>query len=253
MIQRQVIVDGLSIRYCESSSSGLVILLLHGWGDSAVTFARLESKLGVNYRLIAVDLPGFGGSETPRETWGLDNYAQFVASFMQKIEVKPLAILGHSNGGAIAIRGLSSGQLDAQKLILLASAGVRSDYQGKKKVYRWAAKLAKTATAPLPKHTRDKLKKKAYQSIGSDMFVAENLQETFKKVVTDDVQNDAKKINIPTLLVYGSEDTATPPRYGELFSRLIPDAKLEIIDGAGHFVHHDAPVRVEQLVEDFLQ
>src|SRR5690606_6749255 len=145
-------------------------------------------------------------------------YAQFVTSFLTKIQVQPVAIIAHSNGGAIAIRGLAAGELKTEKLILLASAGIRDEYKGRKKAVRLLAKGAKILTAPLPSRVQQKLKRKAYKAIGSDLFIAEHLQETFKRIVTDDVRDDAAKIAVPTLLVYGSEDTDTPVKYGQILA-----------------------------------
>src|SRR5689334_4037297 len=132
----QVVVDSLLTRYTREGK-GKQVLLLHGWGDSAAGFRVLQHALAKKYCVTAVDLPGFGGTQAPPAPWGLDDYAQFVAHFFTKIEDKPVyAIVGHSNGGAIAIRGLGSGVLNADKLVLLASAGIRGTYKGRVKALR---------------------------------------------------------------------------------------------------------------------
>ena len=248
----QVVVNDLLTSY-EKTGTGPTILFLHGWGDSAETFKALALKLQGQYTTVTVDLPGFGGSQAPKETWGVDNYAQFVHQFLQKIEIKKVhGVIAHSNGGTIAIKALAKGEVSSDTLVLIASAGVRDVYKGRKKALRIVAKAAKLATYPLPKSVQTKLKKKAYKTIGSDMFVAEHLQETFKKVVTDDVQADAATLRLPTLLIYGSKDEATPASYGTLFHQAITGSDLEIIEGAGHFVHHDEPDKVFMLVQGFL-
>ena len=120
-----VIVDNLDIHY-ELKGRGRLLLLLHGWGDDYHTYAGLMSELEHSYQLLALDLPGFGGSEPPKQSWNLDNYAELTAHFMAKLGLDPIyAIIGHSNGGALAIRALATGVLKANKLVLLASAGVR--------------------------------------------------------------------------------------------------------------------------------
>ncbi len=245
----QVIVDSLLVNYRSIGKEKETIVMLHGWGDSSSTFDRIASTLSNKYTIILIDLPGFGGTQPPSQSWGLDEYAKFVADFLQKINCKNIkAIVGHSNGGAIVLRGLGSGVLSAGKLVLLASAGIRDQYKGRKKVLRLVAKTAKLMTKPLPKQVQARLKKKAYRAIGSDLFVAEHLQETFKRIITDDVQADAEKVRIPCLLIYGSEDTATPPEYGEIYHRLIKNSKLHILPNAGHFVHLDQPDEVTQLI-----
>ncbi|MCA9332142.1 alpha/beta hydrolase [Candidatus Saccharibacteria bacterium] len=249
----QVVVNALMTSY-DKVGSGPAVLLLHGWGDSRKTFDTLINRLSDSFTLISLDLPGFGGSQSPNEPWGLDEYAKFVAEFLQKVECQNLmAVVGHSNGGAIALRGLGSGVFGADKLVLLASAGIRDHYRGRKKGLRLAAKTAKLMTKPLPKQVQARLRKKAYKAIGSDLFVAEHLQETFKRIITDDVQADAAKIHSPCLLIYGSEDSATPPGYGEIYRKLIDGSRLHIIAGASHFIHQSHTEQVSKLVEDFLK
>src|ERR1700761_1960117 len=102
----QVVVDSLLTQYVRTGK-GKVVLLLHGWGDSAAGLRDLQAVLGKRYDVIALNLPGFGGTGNPPVAWGLTDYAQFVAHFLHKIGVSDVyAVLGHSNGGAIAIRGL---------------------------------------------------------------------------------------------------------------------------------------------------
>ncbi len=248
-----VIVKGSAVNY-QVSGKGPVVVLLHGWGDNIATFKELTKSLQLKYTVIALDLLGFGGSEVPKEVFDLEKYAQFVSNFLYKIDMKHVyAFVGHSNGGAIAIRGLSSGILKSDKLVLLASSGVRSSYTGRKKIFRLAAKTAKYPTMLLPKSTQAKLKKRVYKAIGSDMFVSEHLQETFKQVVREDVVHDSAMIQQPTLLIYGSIDKSTPLNYGEKFNKQIENSKLEIIDGADHFLHHTHGQKVNKLVIGFLE
>ncbi len=248
----QVVVNSLMTSY-EKVGSGPVVLMLHGWGDTSGTFSELLKELSGSYTAVALDLPGFGRTQAPPVAWSLNDYCDFVAEFLRKIDVKkPYCIIGHSNGGAVAIRGVASQKLRVSKLVLLSSAGVRDVYHGRKKVLRIAAKVAKAVTYLLPKQLQDKVKKRAYGIIGSDLFVAEHMQETFKRIVTDDVQADAHKLTTPTLIIYGSQDTATPPTYGRLYEQTVSNSKLHILDGAGHFVHHDEPQKVRKLIQEFL-
>lgn len=248
----QVVVDSLLTSY-ERAGTGPVILFLHGWGDSAQGFSQLTTALQAEYTIVAVDLPGFGSTQPPQESWGVEDYALFVSHFLEKIEIdKVHAVIAHSNGGTIAIKALATKKVASDSLVLLASAGIRDVYKGRKKALRLAAKAAKAATYPLPKTIQSKLKKKAYKTIGSDMFVAEHLQETFKKVVTDDVQADAATLKLPTLLIYGSQDQATPVSYGQRFHKAIHGSDLEVLEGAEHFVHHDEPEKVLMLIKGFL-
>lgn len=249
----QVIVDSLLTHY-EVHGKGKLVLLLHGWGDSVAGMKHLQASLAKKHKVIALDLPGFGTSQAPDSAWGLDDYAYFVSHFLAKIDAAGLkAIVGHSNGGAIAVRGMARGWLSADALVLLASAGIRGEYKGRVKALRIITKAGKALTAPLPKAIKQKLRKKVYTTVGSDMLVAEHLQETFKKVVTDDVRADAARLTLPTLLVYGDKDDATPVTYANIFHETIRGSTLEIIPGTGHFVHTEAPEKVVKLIEGFLK
>ena len=122
----QVVTNSILTHY-ELSGTGPVLLLLHGWGDRLETFDAITSMLQKTFTVVRLDLPGFGGTEAPQETWGLEQYAGFVSDFMTKLDIpKPRALIGHSNGGAVAITGLAHKTLQADRLILLASAGIRN-------------------------------------------------------------------------------------------------------------------------------
>lgn len=247
----QVVVDGLMTNYV-SVGKGKTVVMLHGWGDTSSTFAGLTAELSKKYKVIAVDLPGFGKTQAPGQAWTLDDYAAFVGTFLNKISVKPYTLVGHSNGGAIAIRALSSHVISTDRLVLLASAGIRGQYNGRNKVLRMVAKTGKLLTKPLPRSVQKRLRTKMYQTVGSDMLVAEHLQETFKNIVSDDVRAEAASIQVKTLLVYGNNDSATPPSYGHMLKDQLPHGTLHIIKDAGHFVHHDSQLQVTDYIMEFL-
>jgi len=249
----QVIVDSLLTTYhIFGKDKPNTVLILHGWGDNSVSWLKFAGQLASDYQVVVLDLPGFGKTDMPHHVWGLDDYAAFVASFLQKIDLAPYAIVGHSNGGAIAIRGLATGAIGTERLVLLASAGIRTIDGGRKRLLRVVAKAGKVLTLPLPSAARTKLRRKLYTAVGSDLLVAEHMQETFKRVVGQDVQSDAAMLSLPVLLAYGEDDTATPPVYGRLLHQQIDGSTLEILGGATHFLHLDKPQEVLALTKDFL-
>jgi pimeloyl-ACP methyl ester carboxylesterase len=249
----QVVTQSLMTQYLRGGK-GKVVVLLHGWGDTSQGLQQVFDYVSKKYDVITLDLPGFGGTQAPPQAWGLDDYVVFIRDFLRKLHVDHVyAFIGHSNGGAIAIRGLGNGTLAADTLVLLASAGIRNEYKGRNVALRLLAKTGKLATAPLPRSVKQKLRRKAYQTIGSDMLVAEHLQETFKRVVTDDVRTDAAQLVMPVLLVYGEQDDSTPVWYGQQYHELMPESTLEILPGAGHFVYRDRPEDVKKAIMEFLQ
>ncbi len=231
---------------------GKVIICLHGWGDTSDTFSKLIEQLKDRYLIYAVDLPGFGSSQAPPEAWGLSEYADFVASWLEKINIKKIyALIGHSNGGAIAVQGLADGSLKSEKLVLLASAGIRDQNQLRKNILSALAQIGKIIMSPLNSTTKKRLKSKAYQAIGSDIAVAPKLEESFRKIVRQDIQSAAQKLQMPALLIYGDKDQQTPLYYGELLAKVITGSKLEVIS-SGHFVHQEQPEQIVDLLADFL-
>jgi pimeloyl-ACP methyl ester carboxylesterase len=105
----------------------------------------------------------------------------------------------------------------------------------------------------LPKGIQAKLKKKLYTRIGSDYMVVEELQDVFKRIVSYDVIEDARRLKTPTLLIYGSQDLVTPLWQAEKIAGAVEDSKLEVIEGAEHFPHKDQPEKVKNLIEEFLK
>lgn len=247
-----IVVDDLMTHY-DRAGSGQTVLFLHGWADKLSTFDEITGLLKDNYNVVRLDLPGFGQTEAPKNAWNLDDYVDFVHKFLKKLGCEPNCIVGHSNGGSIAIRGLSQGKLKTEKLILLASAGVRIS-NNRKRTLKLAAKIGKVSTSWLPKNMRIKLRKKLYSRAGSDLFVAEHMQNTFKLVVAQDIQPDALKLKLPTLLVYGQNDASTPVEsVGKVLQSKIADSRLEVINDADHFVHQTAVGQVAQEITEFIE
>jgi pimeloyl-ACP methyl ester carboxylesterase len=249
----QVVVNDLLIDYARSGS-GKSVVLLHGWGERSSSLMSLQKELDKHFDVIIPDLPGFGGSQAPPAAWGLDDYSAILGVFLNKIKVGPIyALMGHSNGGAVAMRGLASGKLSSERLVLLASAGIRGEYKGRIKAVRYMTKLGKALSKPLPSGAKNRLRRRVYQTVGSDMLVAEHLQATFKKIIIDDVRGDAAKLTLPTLLLYGKNDTQTPVSYGEQFHKLIPGSKLIIFPDSDHFLYLNHTHEVVKSIEEFLK
>lgn len=248
----QVIVDSLLANY-QKTGSGPTVVALHGWGDSSRTFNQLARELADQYTVFALDLPGFGGTEPPPKAWGLEDYAKFVNAWLEKINAgHAYAVIGHSFGGSIAIVGVSTAQIESDKLVLLASGGVRNKDFLRKKALWLASKTLKAPLYILPSRSRAKIKNQLYRKIGSDLLLVPHMRQTFVKMVRQDVQQAARSIKKPTLLIYGSRDQNTPVSYGRLLAAAIPNAHLEIIPEVGHFPHHDQPAQVANLVKQFL-
>lgn len=248
----QIVVNDLLTTY-ELQGKGKLVLLLHGWGDSSKGLEALSERLSNSYKVLRLDLPGFGGTQAPKEVWNLDNYSEFVAATLSKLELEqPYCLIGHSNGGALSIRAISLDVLHPEKLVLLAASGIRSSQPFKRLILKIIAKTGNLATIWMPERYRKDLRKSLYGVAGSDMLVMPELEETFKRTVRQDVQLDAAKIAIPSLLIYALNDRAVPLGDGQAYNKLIKNSRLEIIEDAEHFLHLDQPEKVATLIEEFL-
>lgn len=237
----------------EDEGAGPVLLLLHGWKDTRRTFDALALMLSADFRVIRLDLPGFGGSESPRMAWTLDDYVRFVNDFTAKVGVTPRAVIGHSFGGRIAIKGVSEGVLKPEKIVLIDSAGIARRRTLRNAAFALLAKIGKAMTLVPPfSFWRDALRRVLYERLGSDYFAAGSLRETFLNTIREDLSDAAERITTPTLLIWGSADRATPLADGERLSRLIRGSTLKVIPGAGHFVHREEPAQVAALIRNFL-
>ncbi len=249
----QVIVNKTVVNYLISGQGSKQILLIHGWGTDLSSLKLLQDYFSDHYTVISLDLPGFGHSELPGRAWDNTDFASFVRDFLTKINYLQIdTIMAHSNGGAIAIEMVAKKMIKPKKLILIASAGIRTKFNKRNFVIRQFAHIFKIGSVVLPSRIRNNFKKKVYQKIGSDAFVREAMLDSFKKVVTQDISEDAKLIKIPTLLIYGQDDQATPVKYGYILQRNILNSRLEILPNCGHFIYQDQPEQLIKIIRGFL-
>ena len=247
-----IIVNELLINYEIIGKNKKTILFIHGWGDDHNNLKLAFQELKKNYQLVFLDLPGFGASQRPPLDYDLDKYALVVKEFVSKLGIKVDILITHSFGGSVAIKALSKGYLNVDKLILLASSGIRFTSLKKNRIKKLYLAPAKAMLLPLPKNVQNKIVKGYYKRRGSDLYLREDLMPVFRRIVAEDIRKDATLIKIPTLLIYGEQDQETPIQYGYLLHEAIDHSSLEIITSAGHFVFKDRPERVLKLVQEFL-
>ena len=244
---KHIIIDGLDIRYYQSDgiSQEGTLVFLHGWGSQAGHFARTLEKSG---NFVALDLPGFGGSQRPNTAWSLTEYRQFLRAFLIKFNIRQPVLVGHSFGGSIAIKYAARYGEDVKKLILIGSAGIRRKTP-KKFLYLVAAKILKVIFSfPGLKKMRENMRHRFYVAIDSeDYLVAGPMTETYKKIISEDLEEEMKKINVPTTLIWGEDDDAVPLADGRLTEKLIKRSRLFVISHAGHYVFLDQEKEFDEI------
>lgn len=247
--------DNLKIEYLKRGE-GEPVLFLHGWGSRAGLFDGLINLCSKKYLAIAPDLPGFGGSEEPHEPWDVDRYADFVLRFLEPYAPKSVILVGHSFGGRVILK-LTERELsfEIKKIILIDSAGIKPKRTLKQKIslafYKTGRKIM--SLPPLKKLFPEAVENMRKKRGSADYNAASPImRQTLVKVVNEDLKNDLPKITAPTLLIWGTADTATPISDAELMEKLIPDAGLVKVQGAGHYSFLEAPEYVERVVASFL-
>lgn len=236
--------NGVRLNY-EAYGQGPRLVLLHGWGADSHIFDPITPKLASHFQVIAPDLPGFGLSPISQHTRDLSGYAETIGNFLNELEIGRYFLLGHSFGGAVAVK-LASMATGIEKLILVDSSGIRN----KPPLVRAKIIAYKAAKSLLPEALLNPLRK----LLGSDDYQnAGALRQTFLKIINADIQKDLAAVNVPTLLIWGEEDRDTPLDQARLFSRLIPDANLKTIKDCGHFPFLDQPDAFITTVIDFIK
>lgn len=236
--------NGASINY-EVYGTGKRLLILHGWGEDIRIFDQITTALSQNFQLILLDLPGFGRSSSLPYPFALDDYTLTVERFLTALEINEVFVLGHSFGGAIAIK-LATFSNKVKRLILEDSSGIRNkDLMVKLKIC-----IYKTFKLILNEKYREKLR----HIIGSPDYRSTGvLRSTFVKIVNEDIQYKLSKINLPTLLIWGRNDKETPIAQAEVMRDKIKNSKLLIIENAGHFPHLDKPEEFIKAIKEFLE
>ncbi len=261
----RVQVRGLDFHYLDVGS-GPVVVLVHGLGASTFSFRRNIEVLAKRFRVIAVDLPGFGYSTRSAPDMSMTAQVNYLASFLEAMGVSQAALIGHSMGGLIVQRFAATYPERVDKLVLINSAT--------QEVMRRAAWSSATLAPFLPmvfavmssarSIRRWWLSFAVYDSAfvtgdvmtgyGAPGQVRGHVRATQRWFVDrgKDVPFDPRAISAPTLIVWGEADRVLRPRLGYRLQRQIPNAQLIVIPKAGHWTPEEQPETVNQALLDFL-
>lgn len=246
---RRVEQGGQTARLFEAGE-GWPVVVLHGWGGRIESMAPILSCLTPDFRVVALDFPGFGNSPLPDGVWGTPDYAAFVRDVLSAQGIERAHFVGHSFGAktSLYLAATHPGLID--KLVLVGSSGLRTPPSLKARTKRLISKGARTAGA-LGAPGR-KLRDAVYRRIASqDYREAGPLRPILVKVVNEDLFSLLPRIRCQTLLIWGSEDDAVPVQHAKTMEARIPDAGLVTFQGAGHFAYLDEPDRFCRIVRNF--
>jgi len=241
--------------YFSLMGEGNPVLLLHGWGASAESLGGVAKALEDQFRVLAIDLPGFGWSPTPAVAWGTREYAAHVEAFMDSAGIPVASVLGHSFGGRITLALAAHAPHRVRNLVLVASAGIRPRRGPGYHVKVGAAKLAKRLfLSRIMGRLGDRILSGVDERVGSrDYRKAGRMRATLVKVVNEDLRAILSSIRAPALIIWGDRDQEVPRSSMEIMARGINGSTLEVMEGAGHFPFVDMPDRFVDLVKGFLR
>ncbi len=231
------------------------VLLLHGWGAEAATFAGPLRLCRTRRRLVALDLPGFGESPLGEPSWSTASYADLVRALVRQQGWGRPSLVGHSYGGSVSLRLAAGPQAEVDRLLLCAASGIRPPRRGgvgaKVRLFR---ALRRSAEALLPRRPAERVVEWLRQRLGSaDYRAAGELRPVLVRAVQEDLSLVAAEVRVPTLIVWGSADPELPlATHGQRLHQLIRGSELVQFQGAGHFPFVDQAARFAAVVDAFM-
>ena len=226
------------------------LLLVHGAGGTRLHWpGELRRLSGVT--VYTLDLPGHGRSGgTGCDT--IEGYVEAVVAFLDAVRVERAVILGHSMGGAIAMTLALDFAGRVSGLVLVATGArlrvapailerVRDDFEDSVEI------ITRFAWSPEAPPALTELGRQALLETGPDVLLGD-----FTACDRFDVMERLGEIRVPTLVIAGTADQLTPPKYARFLAGHTPDAQLVLVEDAGHMVMLERPVETVQAVQDFL-
>ena len=222
------------------------ILILHGWSYSTEKwepFLNLMKDKDLNPQLLGI--PGL--TEPTDQVWTLEDYVEWLK---KKVGQRKAVLIGHSNGGRLALAFALKYPERVKHLVLIDSAGIRHNelpIRLKRFVFKSLAKFGKKLT------TSDAIRSFFYKlaRVSDYREAGPEMRKTMVNLISVDLTPDLHKITTPTLIIWGREDKITPFSDAKLMYELIPNSRIHIIKGARHSPQFTHPKEVsDKIVEE---
>ena len=240
-----------TVTYREAGD-GPTLVLLHGIGSGAASWAAQLDALSNRFRVIAWDAPGYGGSDAlgPAEPTAAD-YAKTLAAFLDALGIDATCLVGHSLGALMACAFASRYPGRATGLMIADPAAGYGNADSEVRAERMAARLglldrlgpegmANERSGALlsnraSEEARDRVRK-VMSEIRPDGY-----RQAVAMLFGADIREDAGKITLPVLVVCGGDDTVTPPDGCRKVAESFADARFELLPGLGHASYVEGP------------
>ncbi|MEO6628058.1 MAG: alpha/beta fold hydrolase, partial [Aquihabitans sp.] len=262
--------------YYRRAGKGPVVLLVHGMAGSSATWQSVIEEMTEHFTVIAPDLPGHDRSAKPRGDYSLGAYASFLRDLLHELDLGPATVVGQSLGGGVAMQFAYQYPELCHRLVLVGSGGLGEEVSGLLRVLALPGVelvgpvafapiigdaiegFTKLATKVGLRPDPDKVQMfRAYRSL-SDPETRTAFLHTLRAVVDHRGQRVSAldKLHmaeqIPTLIVWGADDNIIPVQHALDAHAAIPNSRLEVFEGCGHFVHAEEPRRFARLLQEFI-
>ena len=238
-------IKNMDINYVQYGKGNIDVVLLHGWGQNIEMMNPIGEKLEKFCNVTIIDLPGHGGSPEPEKALTIYEYADIVKELVDKLKIKKPIIIGHSFGGRIGI--IYASKYDVQKLILLGAPCIRHEQKVSTKV-----KILKSLKKV---KVLNKFEGFAKKHIGSRDYRAASpvMREILVNTVNEDLTESAKNVKVPTLLIWGDNDTEAPLEEAQELEKIMRDAGLIVYEGGTHYTYLEFLNPVCNVIKTFIK
>jgi pimeloyl-ACP methyl ester carboxylesterase len=260
-------VDGLKVNYKETGPKGApALLLLHGFGSSLQAWDDWSLKLEQKYRVIRLDLPGFGlTGASPANDYSEEKDLAILTHFADKLGLEKFSVMGHSMGGKMAWSLAASQPERVQALVLMAPDGFPETKDIGTKPYEVPAIMGLIKYV-LPKYLVRKSIEPAFTEADAlndalvnryfDMLRAPGvrgaiLERSNQTIYTDPVPR-LKAIKAPTLLIWGEQDQMIPSTNAQSYANILSNSTTVLVPKLGHLLQEEQPEKGLAAVMQFL-
>jgi 3-oxoadipate enol-lactonase len=244
--------------YYEDYGAKAPLIFLHGLMGSSENWKPQVDYFKDRRRVIVVDLRGHGQSDKPQGKYSIKQFSEDVFSFMKDLGIEKAVIAGHSMGGTIALRFALDHKEMVEKLILI-DTGARTPF-GKKLLvsvskiilrisYKTFVKIYLSGYTFSKGYSKSKIEEARERVLKTPKHVVDSCFSTVKEF---DVTSELGNIQVPTLIIHGSEDKQQPLSQAKYMKERIANSELVLLEGIGHATIVEAPERVGEAIEEFI-
>ena len=249
---QSMVVDGLTFYYKDSGPKDApALLFLHGFGSSLQTWDNWSAKLEPQYRVIRLDLPGFGLTGAhPAQDYSEATDVAILTHFVDKLGLNQFSVIGHSMGGKMAWSLAASQPERVKALVLMAPDGFPEAQDIGSKPYEVPAIMGLIQYF-LPKYFVQK-SIEYYDMLRAPGVRGAILDRSNQTIYTDPVPR-LKKIKAPTLLLWGEQDQMIPSSNAQSYAGVLLNSSTIVVPKLGHLLQEEQPDKGLAEVKQFLE